>query len=40
MMLPFVKMEGAGNDYVYVDGISRAFDPDDGPRLAAIGSKQ
>ena len=28
-VLPFVKMEGAGNDYIYLDGFRRSFDPAD-----------
>ncbi|MHC4078482.1 MAG: diaminopimelate epimerase [Planctomycetota bacterium] len=35
-VLPFVKMEGAGNDYVFVDGINQDFDLEEGPRLAKI----
>ncbi len=35
-VLPFVKMQGAGNDYVLVDGIHQDFDLAQGPRLAAI----
>jgi len=35
-VLSFVKMEGAGNDYVFVDGIHQDFDLAQGPRLAAI----
>ncbi len=34
MKLPFVKMEGAGNDYVYVDGIRNPLDPDACSELA------
>jgi diaminopimelate epimerase len=34
MRLPFVKMEGAGNDYVFVDGIRHAFPLARGPELA------
>ncbi len=34
--LSFVKMEGAGNDYVFVDGIHQDLDLEDGPRLARI----
>lgn len=33
-MLPFTKMEGCGNDYVYVDGIANAFPIDRAPELA------
>lgn len=32
--LEFTKMEGAGNDYVYVDAIRRPFDSAAGPRVA------
>jgi diaminopimelate epimerase len=34
--LPFVKMEGAGNDYVYVDGIETEFAVECGPALARL----
>ncbi len=34
MRLPFVKMEGAGNDYVYVDGIAAPFPAERGPAVA------
>jgi diaminopimelate epimerase len=34
--LSFVKMEGAGNDYVFVDGIHEDFDLARGPRLARV----
>jgi diaminopimelate epimerase len=34
MRLPFTKMEGAGNDYVFVDGIRHAFPLARGPELA------
>lgn len=33
-LLPFVKMEGAGNDYIYVDGIRHPVDLDAAPALA------
>ncbi|MEZ6126576.1 MAG: diaminopimelate epimerase [Planctomycetaceae bacterium] len=33
MPLPFVKMQGAGNDYVFVDGFTTEL-PDDGAQLA------
>lgn len=33
-VIDFVKMEGAGNDYVYVDAIRNPFDLDDAPGLA------
>lgn len=36
MRLAFVKMEGAGNDYVYVDGIAAPFDERRGPELAQL----
>lgn len=36
MRLPFVKMEGAGNDYVYVDGIDMAFPVERAPELARL----
>lgn len=35
-VLSFVKMEGAGNDYVFVDGIHQDFDLAEGPRLAKV----
>jgi diaminopimelate epimerase len=34
MRLPFVKMEGAGNDYVYVDGIAQTFPVERAAELA------
>lgn len=34
MRVPFVKMEGAGNDYVYVDAFEVAFPLDRGPEAA------
>ena len=34
MRLPFVKMEGAGNDYVFVDAIRDAFPFERAPELA------
>jgi diaminopimelate epimerase len=36
--LPFAKMEGAGNDYVFVDGIRDRFPLDRGPELARVWS--
>ena len=35
MKLPFVKMEGAGNDYVYVDGFRVELPADQFPTLAS-----
>jgi len=32
--LRFVKMEGAGNDYIFVDGVHQEFDVARGPELA------
>lgn len=32
--LAFIKMEGAGNDYVFVDAIDTEFDPERGPAVA------
>ena len=32
--LRFTKMEGAGNDYVYVDAVHAPFDFDRGPEIA------
>ncbi|MCA8957851.1 MAG: diaminopimelate epimerase [Planctomycetes bacterium] len=32
--LEFVKMHGAGNDYVFVDGIHGVFEPERGPEVA------
>lgn len=32
--IPFTKMEGAGNDYIYVDGIRCAFPMDRAPALS------
>lgn len=34
-VIDFVKMEGAGNDYVYVDAIRNPFDLDQAPAFAA-----
>jgi len=36
--VPFVKMEGAGNDYVFVDGIRHALPLDRAPELARLWS--
>ena len=33
-VIDFVKMEGAGNDYVYVDAIRNPFDLDQAPAFA------
>lgn len=38
MRMPFTKMEGAGNDYVYVDGIAQAFPVERGSRCARLWS--
>ena len=35
MKLPFTKMEGCGNDYVYVDGVAHAFPIERAGELAA-----
>jgi len=32
--MDFVKLQGLGNDYVFVDGLARPFDCDDPPALA------
>ncbi|MBX5476590.1 MAG: diaminopimelate epimerase [Clostridia bacterium] len=34
MELPFIKMEGAGNDYVYVDGVGRPLPDLDWPQVS------
>ena len=34
LALPFAKMEGAGNDYVYVDGVNDEFDESRGSEIA------
>lgn len=36
--VPFVKMEGAGNDYVFVDGIAHTLPLELAPRLAQLWS--
>ncbi|MFO1032374.1 MAG: diaminopimelate epimerase [Planctomycetota bacterium] len=36
MRVPFTKMEGAGNDYVFVDGIRVSFPLDRGARAARV----
>lgn len=38
MRLPFRKMEGAGNDYVYVDGLRHTFPLERGEELARLWS--
>lgn len=40
MIVPFVKMEGAGNDYVCVDAIRDAFPLQRGPELARAWSER
>lgn len=38
MKIPFVKMEGLGNDYIHVDGIRTPFPLERGPELARLWS--
>ncbi len=33
MIVPFIKMEGCGNDYVYVNGIDNVLDPASKPEI-------